>query len=373
MRFIISSTELYHHLSLAYGAISRNAVLAILENFLFELDNGKLRITGSNLDTTIVTESEDLDIQESGSLAIKANILIDTLRDMPDQPLEFKHENEDHNISLHSSYGNYKIPCEAAEDYPEMPSADAVGFAELPSNELEDMINTTIFATSNDELRLAMNGIYLDLATEQTYAVATDAHKLVRYSLSSVGQQSGEGIIIPKKAIKIIKSLLGNAEQIGFGFEESFVYFKIDSMAIISRLITQKYPNYQNVIPTQIESKMTIDRVDLLSSLKRTSNFANKTTNQVNFDIKEDQLKLMAQDIDFNSEAVETITCEYSDEPLEISFNSVFLIEMLNALDAEKLQFHFTSARTACLIFGLNEDHQPDEKILMLIMPVAYN
>ncbi|HKK88591.1 MAG TPA: hypothetical protein VJ917_07050, partial [Saprospiraceae bacterium] len=149
MKFIISSTELYHHLSLAYGAISRNAVLAILENFLFELDNGKLRITGSNLDTTIVTESEDLDIQESGSLAIKANILIDTLRDMPDQPLEFKHENDDHNISLHSSYGNYKIPCEAAEDYPEMPSADTVEFSELPSNDLEDMINTTIFATSN--------------------------------------------------------------------------------------------------------------------------------------------------------------------------------------------------------------------------------
>jgi DNA polymerase-3 subunit beta len=347
--------------------------LAILENFLFFLFNGKLRITGSNLDTTIVTETGDLDIQETGSLAIKANILIDTLRDMPDQPLEFKHENDDHNISLHSSYGNYKIPCDPAEDYPEMPSAQSVDFSELSSHDLEEMINTTIFATSNDELRLAMNGIYLDFSTDQTYAVATDAHILVRYGLSNALHLSGEGIIIPKKAIKILKSLLGNAENIGFGFEESFVYFKIDSMTVISRLITQKYPNYQNVIPTQIESKMTIDRVDLLNSLKRTSNFANKTTNQVNFNIQEDQLQLMAKDMDFNSEAVETITCEYSDDPLEISFNSVFLIEMLNALDTEKIQFHLTSARTACLIFGLSEDHEPYEKVLMLIMPVAYN
>ncbi len=372
MKFVISSTELYHHLSIAYGAITKNPVVAILENFLFELQDGKLKIIASTLDVTIVTSTTDVEIAEEGSLAVKANILIDTLRDMPEQPLEFEVlESNEGTISLHSTHGNYKIPTEPAEDFPDVPQIVDTAMNSVDSEILQDAIDKTLFATSSDEMRLSMSGLYFDLSENDFRIVATDAHKLVKYHIDRIESAGSESAIVPKKAVRTLKGLLSNSEKCNFIFDTTSAYFILDDIQFVSRIIKEKYPNYSVVIPQKVASSMTIDRLDLLSSLKRTSNFANKTTNQVYFDIEENQLSVFTKDLDFNSEAVETLNCEYSsDEKLKISFNSIFLVEMLQSHDVEKLRFDFTSERTACLIYP--DVTGEDKSILNLIMPVAY-
>lgn len=372
MKFTISSTELYHHLSIAYGAIAKNPVVAILENFLFELKDGKLTIVASTLDITIVTSTVDVEIAEEGALAIKANMLIDTLRDMPDQPLGFEiDENSEGTIDLHSSYGNYKVPAESAEDFPDVPQVLDKAMNVVDSEILVDAIDKTLFATSSDEMRLSMSGLYFDLSENDFRIVATDAHKLVKYHLSRAETASSESAIVPKKAIRTLKSLLSNSEQCQFFFDSTSAYFIMGDVQFISRIIKEKYPNYSVVIPQESSSSMIIDRQDLLSSLKRTSNFANKTTNQVYFDIDDDRLSVFTKDLDFNSEAAETLNCEFShNEKFKISFNSAFLVEMLQSHDVEKLRFDFTSERTACLIYP--DISGEDKSILNLIMPVAY-
>jgi DNA polymerase-3 subunit beta len=371
MKFIVNSSYLLKQLSNINGVITTNPVVPILENFLFELDKGSLIVTASDLQTSMITELQ-VESKEKGNIAVPAKILLETLKNLPEQPVTFSIDEATYSVEIISDNGRYKLSGENATDFPKVPTVSNDFSAEISSEVMARAVNNTIFATSNDELRPAMTGVYVNLAEKNTTFVATDGHRLVRYRRNDVTSDNGSAIIIPRKALNLLKATLPTENTpVSIDFNLSNAYFKFGNIKMICRLIDERYPDYENVIPTSNPIKMTIGRTDLLSALKRISIYANKTTHQVRLKITGSELQISAEDLDFSNEANERLSCEHEGEDIEIGFNAKFLIEMLNNIDSDQIKLTMSAANKAGVILPVDKDKTED--ILMLVMPVMLN
>ena len=371
MKFIVNSSYLLKQLTNINGVITSNPVVPILENFLFEIDKANLTVTASDLQTSMITEIT-IESKEKGSIAVPARILLDTLKNLPDQPVTFSIDQTSYSIEISSDNGRYKLAGENATDFPKVPSVSNDFSASVSSDVLAKAINNSIFATSRDELRPAMTGVYVNLGEKNTTFVATDGHRLVRYRRSDVKSETANAIIIPRKALTILKATLpSDNTDVSIDFNLSNAFFKFGNIRMICRLIDERYPDYENVIPASSTIKMVINRVDFLSSLKRISIYANRTTHQVRLKITGSELQVSAEDLDFSNEANERLSCEHEGEDIEIGFNARFIIEMLSNLQTEQIRLGMTAPNKAGLITPAEKDK--DEDILMLVMPVMLN
>jgi DNA polymerase III subunit beta len=371
MKFIVNSSYLLKQLSNINGVITTNPVVPILENFLFEIDKSSLTVTASDLQTSMITEIT-VESKEKGNIAVPARILLDTLKNLPDQPVTFSIDESTYSIEISSDNGRYKLAGENATDFPKVPAVSNDFSATISSEVLARAINNTIFATSSDELRPAMTGVYVNLGEKNTTFVATDGHRLVRYRRTDIKSDNGNSIIIPRKALNLLKATIPTENtDVSIDFNMSNAFFKFGNIRMICRLIDERFPDYENVIPSTNPIKMTISRTDLLGSLKRISIYANKTTHQVRLKITGSELQVSAEDLDFSNEANERLSCEHEGEDIEIGFNAKFLIEMLTNLDTDQIKLNMSASNKAGVIFPSEKDKGED--ILMLVMPVMLN
>lgn len=371
MKFIVSSSYLLKQLSSINGVITTNPVVPILENFLFEINDGTLTITASDLQTSMITEIE-VEAKEDGSIAIPAKILLETLRNLPEQPVTFSIDADTYSIEINSDNGRYKLSGENATDFPKIPTVSDGYAVNMSSGVLGQAINSTIYATSNDELRPAMTGVYIKLDETNTTFVATDSHRLIRYRRVDIASDMAHSMIIPRKALTLLKSTLPSENtNVNLEFNASNAFFNFNNIKMICRLIDERFPDYDNVIPSDNENIMNISKAALLSSLKRIAIYANKTTHQVRLKITGSELMISAEDLDFSNEANERLSCEHDGEDIEIGFNAKFLIEMLNNLDADQLTLKLNAPNRAGII--LPSDQDENEDILLLVMPVMLN
>ncbi len=367
MKFSVSSSELLKRLQIAGGAIGTNPVLPILEDFLFTIDNGQLIIAATDLETSITTEIEVM-ADSDGSVAVPAKILLETLKALPQQPITFSVDEETLGIEITSAYGKYKLAGENGQDFPRIPEPDEVDTIELPGTVLAEGINKTLFATSNDELRPAMSGVYFQVDFNKLTFVATDAHKLVKYTFSDVSSDVSTSFIVPKKALNLLKNALPPSTDVKLEFNKANAFFTFEDTKLVCRLIDARYPDYNAVIPVENPNVLTIPRNDFQNSLKRIAIYANKTTNQVILNIADGSLTISAQDLDFSNEATEQLSCTYDGEPLTIGFNAKFLVEMLSVLDTDDVKVEMSTSTRAGILLPVEE--KANEEILMLVMPV---
>ena len=371
MKFIVNSAYLLKQLSNINGVITTNPVVPILENFLFELEKGSLTVTASDLQTSMITELQ-VESKEKGSIAVPARILLDTLKNLPEQPVTFSIDDSTYSIEIISDNGRYKLAGENATDFPKVPTVSNDFTADISSEVLSRAINNTIFATSNDELRPAMTGVYVNLGEKNTTFVATDGHRLVRYRRTDVKSDNGNSIIIPRKALNLLKATLpAENTEVSLNFNMSNAFFKFGNIKMICRLIDERFPDYDNVIPSGNNIKMTIERGDFLGALKRISIYANKTTHQVRLKITGSELQISAEDLDFSNEANERLSCEHEGEDIEIGFNAKFLVEMLTNMDSDQIKLTMSAPNKAGVLLPAEKDKSED--ILMLVMPVMLN
>jgi DNA polymerase-3 subunit beta len=372
MKFVVSSTSLLKQLAGINGVITTNPVVPILENFLFEVSEGKLVISASDLQTSMITELS-VEAKDKGNIAVPAKILMDTLKNLPEQPVAFTIDEETYTIEISSDNGRYKLSGENATDFPKLPQVKDGYSVDMPSDILERAVSSTIFAASNDELKPAMTGIYLTLNETNATFVATDGHRLIRYRRVDVASDMDNSLILPKKALNLLRATLPSDNTVvKIDFNASNAFFSFNNIRMICRLIDERFPDYENVIPVSNPNVLTIDRVELLNSLKRISIYANKTTHQVRLKIMGSELQISAEDLDFSNEANERLSCEFEGEDMEIGFNAKFLIEMLNNLDAELVTINLSAPNRAGLIIPAKSKDQ-NEDILMLVMPVMLN
>lgn len=367
MKFSVSSNDLLKQLQVVNGAIGSNPVLPILEDFLFTIEGNTLNIAATDLETSITTS---LEVQSSGdaSVAIPAKILMDTLKALPQQPITFSVDEESFAIEITSAYGRYKLAGENGADFPQIPTADDVNTVVMPAAVLSQAINKTIFATSNDELRPAMTGVYFQVAGNTVTFVATDAHKLVRFAYDDIAESPEADFIVPKKALNLLKGALPAGDNVTLAFNRANAFFAFGNVNMVCRLIDARYPDYNAVIPSDNPNTLTVNRADFQSSLKRIAIYANKTTNQVILNITPNSLTVSAQDLDFSNEATEQLTCTYEGDALMIGFNAKFLIEMLNVLETDEVKMELSTPTRAGIL--LPTENNDGEDILMLVMPV---
>tara|TARA_B100001564_G_scaffold138205_1_gene116086 strand:+ start:2928 stop:4058 length:1131 start_codon:yes stop_codon:yes gene_type:complete len=373
MNFIVSSSYLLKNLSSISGVITSNPVVPILENVLFEIDNGNLLITASDLQTSIMVELQ-VESKENGSVAIPAKILIDTLKNLPEQPVTFSIDESNYNIEINSDNGRYKLAGENSADFPKVPEiSDGYSF-NLNSSTLGTAIGNTIFSTSTDELRPAMTGVFLRLSSKSCTFVSTDGHRLVKYIRTDIkGDEVDHDMIIPRKSLNLLKSIIPSdgKNEISIEFNASNAFFSYDNIKMVCRLIDERYPDYENVIPSDNSNNITVDKSEILNSLKRISIYANKTTNQVRLKVSGSEILISAEDLDFSNEANERISCEHEGDDIEIGFNAKFLIEILSNILSDKVIFKLSEPNRAGLV--LPEDIDDDEDLTMLVMPVMLN
>ena len=374
MRFIVSSTELLKHLNAISRVISSKNTLPILDNFLFKLEGKTLTITASDLETTLITQVELENADDEGLIAIQAKIMLDTLKEFPEQPLTFNIDLDSMAVEILSANGKFSIVGQNGEDFPLMPTLNEKNHTISVSHELLlTGINKTLFATADDELRPVMNGIFIELSPEEMTFVASDAHKLVRYKRSDVKSDDLSSFILPKKPASLLKSLLAREEaDVKLQFDDKNAFFTLTGFKLVCRLVEGKYPAYNSVIPVNNPNELIADRVECYTTLKRVSVFANQASNLVRLKLTPTELIVSAQDIDFAISAVETIKCEYNGQPMEIGFKSTFLVEILSNLSSEDVKLKLSDPSRAGLLVPAEKENDYED-VLMLLMPMMIN
>ena len=370
MKFIVSSSALLKQLQQINGVIGSNNVLPILEDFLFEIEKNKLTVVATDLETVMKIHL-DIEAKDSGRVCIPAKILMDSLKNLPNQPLTFDID-KNFGIEITSDNGKYKVMGENPDNFPKEPPADGTSAFTLSSHSLLTAINKTIYAVSNDDLRPAMTGVFFELEKAGLTFVATDAHRLVRYKLKGIKCPKQDSFIVPKKPLNLLKtSLPDNEDEISISYNSNHLFVTHGTVELSCRLLDARFPDYKVVIPAENPYRMTIGRQDFQSALRRVSIFSNKSTNLVTLNISGNELQLTAQDVDFSFEGNERMSCQYNGEDIIISFNARFLIEMLSGTESDEVKVELSTPTKAGLIKPVEQDENED--LLMLAMPLMSN
>lgn len=374
MKFQVSSTRLFSQLQAVSRVIGSKNALPILDDVLFTLEGNQLSLTASDGETSIRTRLEVDEAEGSGMVAFGSKILLETFKQFPEVPLQFNIDEQNFGMTISSPNGEYSVVGVNGAEYPELPmesEQDSHSF-KMSSSLLLDAISKTIFCTAEDELRPVMNGIYFDMTPEKATLVATDAHRLVRYTNSTIHVDEPASFILPKKPAMLLKNVLQKDENdvdVRFGARNAMFCFA--NTVIVCRLIDGRYPNYNAVIPQNNTNIMTIDRLTLLSACKRVAVFANTSTSLIRLALAEDSVTISSQDIDFSTAAEEKLVCSYAGTPMAIGFKAPFLCEILSTLQSDEVQLEFADPARAGLI--LPSENEENEELLMLLMPMLLN
>lgn len=372
MRFIVSSQSLLKSLQSISGVLNASNTLPILDDFLFELNDKTLRITASDLETTISVTLETSMAEVEGAVAIPAKILLELLKTYGDTPMTFT---VDHllGIEISADEAKFRIAGHNADEFPQPTRIEEASALTLPSDLLLTAINKTIFATGNDDLRPAMSGVYCDLSTDSVIFVATDAHKLVRYKRNDAAAENNSTFIMAKKPLNLLKGILPSDDTpVKIEYSETNARFVFKNIDLVCRLIEGRYPNYEAVIPSDNPNTLIVDRQSFITTLRRASFFASKSTNQIRLSITGQELFVDAEDIDFAHESRQRLSCNYDGEDMEIGFNSRFLVEMLNNLNTENIRLEMSAPNRAGILRPVEQENAAED-VLMLVMPVMLN
>ena len=373
MKFTVSSSALQSLLATTGKVISNKSSLPILEYFLMDLKDGELRVTTSDLETTLVGSITVENVEKEGTIAAPAKLMLDSLKEFPEMPLVIDVNDTTWEIQITWSSGHLSIPGASAVSYPAIQSLGAESKnLTLDVDMLVGGINKTIFATADDELRPVMNGVYFDFTPESLTFVATDAHKLVKFAAENTTDFTA-AFILPKKPANLLKALLLKEEDaVEVTFDAKNVSFQLKNYKLVCRLIEGNYPNYNAVIPAANPNKVLVDRVELLNGIKRVAVCSNPTTNLIRMDIANNKVNLTAQDIDFSVSANETISCSYDGQPVTIGFKSTFLVEILSNIETPTVIVELADSTRAGVFKPVYDDKQSSES-LMLLMPMMIN
>lgn len=372
MKFIVSSTQLLKHLQQISGVLNSNTVLPILLDFLFEIKDNQLTVIGTDLETVVKVKME-IEAKDAGRVCIPARILLDSLKNIPEQPLTFDIDSS-FAVEITSDTGKYKVMGENPDNFPKEPAAEEASSFKLPSMAMHTIINKCLFATSSDNLRPAMSGVFFELSENGLTTVATDAHRLVKLVRSDVqpGGTQTQTFIVPKKPLSLMKGLLPTSdEELNVSFNDKHLFVSHGESEIVCRLIDARFPDYKVVIPLDNPYKLIVNKNDFQNALRRVSVFSNKSTYQTALSISGSELQLESQDVDLSFEGSERMACQYDGEDMQIAFNAKFLIEMLGALENEEVVIELSSPTRPGILKPYGDGGPED--ILMLVMPLMLN
>lgn len=377
MKFIVSRNELYKNLTAISGVLPSNSTFPILDNFLFTLSGKTLTLTASDNDCTMIAEIGVETAEGEGSVAVPSSYLLKTLKLIQDEEITFKTKEHNYNITLTFSTkdGVYNLSSFKGDEYPKnsVLGGNTISF-DIKSGILYRAINKTLFATSNDDLRPTMMGVLCELNEDGITFVATDAHKLVKYSNSSVKTDTPTSFILPKKPLQQLRNVIGNSDEtirIEYSQDSNRVRITFGKLVLYSILLEGNYPNYKRVIPTPGEKTLVVSKDELLRCIKRINVYSNESNHQIRMSLENGNCVIRANDVNNSKKANEVVNGEYTGDKLEIGFNGKYLNEMLNSIDEDEVRICLSDYNRPGIIFPEGQkDDDDDEHVVMLIMPM---
>ena len=373
MRFTVSSTALSSKLTALSRVINSKNSLPILGDFVFDIDNNVLRLTASDSENVMTTELPLNESDQNGRFAIGNKNLLEAVKGFSEQPITFDVNQETNIAKITYQNGLFSMPVESADEFPQAQTvSESANVISLPSNVLAENIGRSLFATAQDELRPVMNGIYFDLTADCLAIVASDGHKLVRNLVYSVKSEQPAAFILPKKPAMLLRGMLQKeGGDVVIRFDDRNAEITFDDGIIVCRLIEGRYPNYNSVIPQSNPNILNVDRLTLLSALRRVQPFANDSSNLIRFHVEGDKLQLNAEDFDFSKTATEQMTCDYNGTPMSIGFKGSSFIEILTNFDCAEVTLQLADPSRAGLV--LPTEQPEGQNVLMLMMPMLIN
>ena len=374
MRFTVSSSALSSKLNMLAKVIGSKNSLPILDCFLFQVANGEMSITASDSDNVIKSTLALTDHDGEGEFCVPNRVILDALKELPEQPLHFDVDAVGEAIAIKIVYQNglYNFTGQSAEEYPRTQSmTDACTTVSLPTEMLINNISRSLFATANDELRPVMNGIYFDLTADALAIVASDGHKLVRSKNFTIKSESPSAVNLPKKPASLLKNILSkDGDDAIIKFDDRSAEIQFTDGVMRCRLIDGRYPNYNSVIPNN-PNEVTVDRRGLQSALRRVLPFASESSQLIRFHIESGRFEVSSEDIDFSTSAKEQLSCEYNGSPISIGFKGSSLMEILGNITSDNIIIQLADPSRAGIIVPAEQPENED--ILMLIMPMLLN
>ena len=373
MKFTVSSSALLSLLATTGKVINSKNTLPILDYFLMELKGNELKVTTSDLETTLVGTIQVENVEREGTVAAPAKLMLDVLKECSEMPLTIDVNENSWEINIAWNSGNSSVPGANPVSYPQTHElSEEKREVVLDVDILVNGINKTIFATADDELRPVMNGVYFNLDENELTCVATDAHKLVKHTVEcACGMKAA--FILPKKPANLLKNILLKEEgDVKMTFDQKNVVFELSNSTLVCRLIEGAYPNYNVVIPQANPNKLLVDRIGLLNAIKRVAVCSNPTTNLIRLDISNNKVILAAQDVNFSISANESLACSYEGAPITIGFKSTFLVEILSNIETPTILVELADSTRAGVYKPVYDDVQ-SSSTLMLLMPMMIN
>lgn len=377
MKFIVSSSALAQTLQAIGKVISNKSPLPILDYFLFNLSGDQLHITASDIETTLVATLTVENVeQENGLVAVPARRIQDSLKEFAEQPLTVDIDSASWDITISWRSGKLSLAGITGCGYPEQQtlSQESLNSATLTTGILSQGISSTIFATADNSLRPVMNGINVAISTQDITFVATDAHRLVRVINSNVKGAENSSFILPAKPAHLLRSVLPKDESVivSIEFDDKNVVFTLPNYKMICRQIEGKYPDYNSAIPLNNNNKLTIDRLELLASLRRVSVCSSQASGLIRLSLTSQGIAITAQDLSFNTSAEDNIACQYVGEDMEIGFKAQFLIDILSNLSTAEVFIELSDPTRPGLFCPVDSDEE-SVSLLMLLMPMMIN
>lgn len=372
MKFVISSSDLLNHLQSLVKVINSKSTYPALDNFLLKLKGNELTLTASDLDTTLTTVVELDNAEGEGVIGIDARRLLSTIKEF-NEPLTFSIDTESCSVDIISEKGKYSLVGMNGEEYPVIPelTPDNAQSINLTSDALVSSINATLFATSDDEIRPVMTGIYLGFRANEMVAAGSDSHKLVRYKRLDVKTADPATLILPKKPAGLLRSLLPKDETpVEILVDAKNAQMRFATVTLTCRLIEGMYPDFETIIPVELPYKLTIDKANLQSVLRRVSIYSSQSVQLVKLDITSSEVNVSAQDLDFSISANERLNCVYEGDDMSIGFKSTFLIEILQNLTGREINIGLMDP-TRSILLSPAENENENEQVVMLLMPIS--
>ena len=373
MRFIVSSTALATRLSALARVINSKNSLPILGDFLFEIIDGRLHLTASDSEVMMKTTLELAETDSDGRFCVGNHDLLEAVKGISEQPITFEVDQTANLAKINYQNGCFSLPVENADEFPQPQQiGEEATVISIATPLLAENINRSLFATAQDELRPVMNGIYFDLTPDHLAVVASDGHKLVRNKILTISSEQPAAFILPKKPATLLKGVLGKqGGDAVIRFDERNAEINFEEGVIICRLIEGRYPNYNSVIPQSNPNTLTVDRMGLLSALRRVQPFSNDSSNLIRFHVENGTLQLDAEDYDFSKTATERMACDYNGMPMSIGFKGSSFIEILSNFECEQVQIQLADPSRAGLV--LPSEQPEGQDVLMLMMPMLLN
>ena len=368
MEFKVNSKVLEKLLAKVIPAVPARTPMPILENFLFEIKDGSLTVCATDLEISLKS-SINVASDENVSMVIPARLLYDIIRSLAETQINFQTDGNA-KLKLSTEAGVYNIGFSPSEDFPEIPDVSKEKEIVMNGKDLKKAIDQTSFAMSKEDMRPAMTGTLLEFSSDGLRFVATDGHRLVKFINKNIKSETEEQYIIPERAISVLSKLLDDTD-VKIYLSKSHVSFQIGNLEFISRLIGEKYPAYNSVIPLENENKLFINRSNLNSTIRRMMLFSSSSSKQVKLSISNNKLEVSAEDIDHGSDAIENIDCKYDGDTMDIGFNTAYVNDILSHVNQDKIIFKLHSPTKACIIKP--ESETENEELMLLLMPVRLN